>query len=60
MNQFRIILTVAAFLGASALYAQQEPLKRLAVVSDVHLMAPSLLVKDGKAFEHYIANDRKK
>lgn len=59
MDQFRIIVTAATLLGASALYAQQEPLKKLAVVSDVHLMAPSLLVKDGKAFEHYIANDRK-
>ena len=49
----------AAFLCTSALYAQQMPLKRLAVISDVHLMAPSLLQKEGKAFDNYIANDRK-
>lgn len=49
----------AALLCTSALYAQQKPLKRLAVISDVHLMAPSLLQKEGKAFDNYIANDRK-
>ena len=49
----------AALLCTSALYAQQMPLKRLAVISDVHLMAPSLLQKEGKAFDNYIANDRK-
>lgn len=32
---------------------------RMAVISDVHLMAPSLLRQDGKALEDYIANDRK-
>lgn len=48
-----------ALLCTSALYAQQMPLKRLAVISDVHLMAPSLLQKKGKAFDNYIANDRK-
>lgn len=31
----------------------------MAVISDVHLMAPSLMQKDGKAFEDYIASDRK-
>lgn len=30
-----------------------------AVISDIHVMAPSLLVKDGKAFSDYIAHDRK-
>lgn len=49
----------AALLCTSALYSQQMPLKRLAVISDVHLMAPSLLQKEGKAFDNYIANDRK-
>lgn len=48
-----------ALLCTSELYAQQMPLKRLAVISDVHLMAPSLLQKEGKAFDNYIANDRK-
>lgn len=32
---------------------------QMAVVSDVHVMAPSLLKKDGKAFEDYISQDRK-
>lgn len=58
MNKFRITIG-AALLCTSALYAQQMPLKRLAVISDVHLMAPSLLQKEGKAFDNYIANDRK-
>ncbi|WP_297033256.1 metallophosphoesterase family protein [Prevotella sp.] len=58
MNKFRIAMGVA-LLCTSALYAQQMPLKRLAVISDVHLMAPSLLQKEGKAFDNYIANDRK-
>ena len=53
------LLLCAALLSASALYAQQQPLKRLAVISDVHLMAPTLLQKDGKAFDNYIADDRK-
>lgn len=30
-----------------------------AVISDIHVMAPSLLVKEGKAFDDYIAHDRK-
>jgi metallophosphoesterase superfamily enzyme len=55
---FRIAMGVA-LLCTSALYAQQMPLKRLAVISDVHLMAPALLQKEGKAFDNYIANDRK-
>lgn len=29
------------------------------VISDVHVMAPSLLKQDGKAFAAYVANDRK-
>ena len=32
---------------------------KMAVISDVHLMAPSLLKQDGKALDDYIANDRK-
>lgn len=30
-----------------------------AVLSDVHVMSPALLVKEGKAYEHFLANDRK-
>lgn len=58
MNKSKIVW-IAALLNASALHAQQTELKRMAVISDVHLMAPSLLVKDGKAFQTYIDNDRK-
>ena len=32
---------------------------QIAVVSDVHVMAPSLLKEDGKAFSEYISQDRK-
>ena len=32
---------------------------RMAVISDVHVMAPELLEKDGAAFEKYLRNDRK-
>ncbi|MFA6812531.1 MAG: metallophosphoesterase [Bacteroidaceae bacterium] len=30
-----------------------------AVLSDIHVMCPALLIKDGAAFEHYLVNDRK-
>lgn len=46
-------------LCSMAVSAQNEPLRRMAVMSDVHIMAPQLLVKEGKAFDDYIANDRK-
>ena len=64
MNKIRIIL-VATLLGTSSLLntsslcAQQNSLSRLAVVSDVHFMAPALLKNKGKAFDDYISNDRK-
>lgn len=32
---------------------------RIAVISDLHVMAPELLVKDGKAFQEYLNRDRK-
>ncbi|HRN16556.1 MAG TPA: metallophosphoesterase [Xylanibacter oryzae] len=36
-----------------------KQVKQMAVISDVHIMAPELLKKDGKAFQTYLANDRK-
>lgn len=33
--------------------------KQMGVISDVHIMAPELLKKDGKAFQAYLAHDRK-
>ena len=32
---------------------------KIAVISDLHVMAPELLVKDGNAFEQYLSRDRK-
>ena len=54
----RMIFLVAMFYG-TALFAQSESLSRMAVLSDVHIMAPQLLIKEGKAFDTYIADDRK-
>ena len=45
-------------LAGLSVPAAAESLK-MAVISDVHLMAPSLLKQDGEALEAYIANDRK-
>lgn len=58
MNRLKIVL-ITTVLDTSILYANQTQLKRITVVSDVHLMAPSLLRHKGTAFESYIANDRK-
>ena len=32
---------------------------RIAIISDLHVMAPQLLVSEGNAFEQYLAQDRK-
>ena len=32
---------------------------RIAVISDLHVMAPELLVNEGPAIEEYLAQDRK-
>ena len=32
---------------------------KIAIISDLHVMAPDLLVKDGNAFEQYLSRDRK-
>ena len=32
---------------------------KMAVISDLHVMAPQLLVSEGKAFEEYLIKDRK-
>ena len=58
MNRLKIVL-ITTVLDTSILYAQQTQLKRITVVSDVHLMAPSLLRHKGPAFDSYIVNDRK-
>ena len=58
MNRLKIVL-ITTVLDTSTLYAKQTQLKRMTVVSDVHLMAPSLLRHKGTTFDSYIANDRK-
>lgn len=42
-----------------SLAAQAQPRWKMCVVSDVHLMAPELLRADGRAFQDYLASDRK-
>ena len=32
---------------------------KMAIISDLHVMAPQLLVSEGKAFEDYLIKDRK-
>ena len=36
-----------------------SPIIKIAIISDLHVMAPELLVKDGSAFEDYLNRDRK-
>ena len=58
MNRLKFVL-ITTVLDTSTLYAKQTQLKRMTVVSDIHLMAPSLLRHKGTAFDRYIVNDRK-
>ncbi len=58
MNKSNCML-LASFLYCAATFAQSQPLQRMAIMSDVHLMSPQLLVHEGKAFDDYISNDRK-
>lgn len=55
----QIISTLALlclpFLG----HAQNHDVTRIAILSDVHIMAPELLKKEGKAFTDYLVSDRK-
>ncbi len=37
----------------------QNPIIKIAIISDLHVMAPELLIKDGAAFEEYLSRDRK-
>lgn len=39
--------------------AQKAKTWKMAVLSDIHVMAPELLQEDGRAFQHYISHDRK-
>lgn len=57
MNIRYIVITVLALFGTSI--KAQNQLQRICVISDTHIMAPSLLKQDGKAFQDYLAADRK-
>ncbi len=55
-------LVAALFVALAATapsFSQSEKLQRMAILSDVHLMAPELLKQPGTAFDDYIAQDRK-
>lgn len=58
MKKFCYLL-LASIVCNAATFAQSQSLHRMAIMSDVHLMAPQLLKHEGKAFDDYIANDRK-
>ena len=53
----KILVSMLA-AGLLAVPAPADSFK-MAVISDIHIMAPSLLKQDGKALEDYIAHDRK-
>jgi len=50
---------VPMFFRVKASVAAQFPQLRFAILSDLHYMAPSLLVRDGPAFQTYLAQDPK-
>lgn len=58
MEMFKRFLLVLLLAYVTMVPAAAQSIK-MAVISDVHIMAPSLLKQDGKALEAYIANDRK-
>lgn len=39
--------------------AQETPGWKMAVISDIHILAPELLQEDGAAFQKYVSHDRK-
>lgn len=58
MKHSFISLLCALFM-TSLTSAGQSKSVRIAVASDVHVMAPSLLVSEGEAYAEYMKNDRK-
>ena len=42
-----------------AVTMENEKTAKIAIISDLHVMAPKLLVNDGKAFQEYLNRDRK-
>lgn len=55
----RNLILFAACLFAVGAVAQISKPWRMAVISDIHVMAPELLKQDGEAFQNYVAHDRK-
>lgn len=51
-----LVIVLGSLIGVSSLYSQQA---RIAVISDLHYMHPSLIVEDGEALENYLRRDRK-
>ena len=39
--------------------SSSSPIVKIAIISDLHVMAPELLIKDGDAFQQYLNRDRK-
>lgn len=55
----RIIMAALSLLSTTISIKAQDSAGRICVISDTHVMAPSLLKQDGKAFQDYLAADRK-
>lgn len=55
---FALVKADDASLPSGVVNHADTPLS-LIVISDTHIMAPELLMESGKAFEDYVANDRK-
>ena len=55
----KLIQILLAALCCVPMAAQESRGWKMAVLSDIHIMAPELLREDGRAFQDYIAHDRK-
>ena len=51
----RIILCILAIIATISVHAQTK----IAVLSDIHVMSPELIVNDGTAWQKFLASDRK-
>lgn len=48
-----------AALCCLPMMAQENPAWKMAVISDIHVMAPELLQQEGASFRYYVSHDRK-
>lgn len=53
------VSTLIALATVAATSVAQKPELHFAIISDVHVMAPEILVEPGKAFDQYMSYDRK-